>query len=134
MALRGHITGGFGSSREKEATTAAGKRCQHQIFAQEASWALSLTEQPKPNCLLAKKQGYTFFSRGSSQVIAAFIKEKNKYKPLNSIYTILKNKIDKGGREGKVKGLNFADALHSLAKALERPSQPLIPLGKEAVI
>lgn len=47
---------------------------------------------------------------------------------------MLKNKIDKGGREGKVKGLNFADALHSLAKALERPSQPLIPLGKEAVI
>lgn len=64
---------------------------------------------------------------------SCFYKEK-KYKPLNSIYTILKNKIDKGGREGKVKGLNFADALHSLAKALERPSQPLIPLGKEAVI
>lgn len=74
-----------------------------------------------------------FLFRGSLQIIAALYKEK-KDKPLNSTYTILTKKKKKGGRERKVGGLHFADALHSLAKDLERSSQPLIPLGKEAVI
>ena len=51
---------------------------------------------------------------------------------INVPYINVKKK--KGGRERKVGGLHFADALHSLAKDLERSSQPLIPLGKEAVI
>lgn len=79
MALRGHITRGFGSSRKKKPQQQLAKdvniRYLHKCT--EAFWALSLTEQPKPNYLLAKKQGYTFFSRGSSQVIAVFIKKKN---------------------------------------------------------
>lgn len=79
MVLRGHITRGFGSSRKKKPQQQLAKdvniRYLHKCT--EAFGALSLTEWPKPNCLLAKKQGYTSFSRGSSQIIAVFRKKKN---------------------------------------------------------
>lgn len=134
MTLRGHITGGFCSSRKRKLQQQLAKgvniRYLHKYI--EIFWALSLTQQPKPNCL-SERKGCAFLFRGSLQIIAALYKEKKKDKPLNSTYAILTRK-KKGGRERKVGGLYFADALHSLAKDLERSSQPLIPLGKEAVI